>query len=517
MDKAALSARISAEAGHTEFLFYRVSPADEFDWILGAGQEGYEMFCTACGQGFFEPRDRGRPAKRYRRCPRCGAAVVPSRWRDRGKLENVQFAYHVFQRGEGAEVWLRSWQVRMERDFTSQKYDLFEYCRVLFRPGGAHRWTRGRSWCFGVSQWKPVQSIRLKRWHSGYGYTRDDCWAGVTMEEMQGSCLEYAPMDEIMALDLEPVELLGLWCRYPAAEYVWKMGFARFFEDRAHGYGREFARVVNLRATGPDRLFPRLDRGELRLLRRDRARMDLAAIDLYQRLKAAGAADRGAAGMDFAAAVRRSHLDFFALAQRCGAAPKELRRYLQRQAGRREGADIAGAMQELDDYLDQLERLGIRDGTRLPHDLHETHRRLSARERQLRNRPLNAQFRARRRLLRWMRWKHGGLFIRPVDSAEEITREGEQMSNCVAGYAQRHAAGKTVILVLRKCSAPGMSWHTVEIDLETLTCKQCYAAHNQARTPEAAAFMQAYLAHLQEARPGRRKGHKDGRRERSAA
>ena len=50
------------------------------------------------------------------------------------------------------------------------------------------------------------------------------------------------------------------------------------------------------------------------------------------------------------------------------------------------------------------------------------------------------------------------MFIRPVDSAEEITREGEQQSNCVAGYAKRHAEGKTIILVLRKCSAPGESW-----------------------------------------------------------
>ena len=93
------------------------------------------------------------------------------------------------------------------------------------------------------------------------------------------------------------------------------------------------------------------------------------------------------------------------------------------------------------------------------------------------------------------------MFIRPVDSAEEITREGEQQSNCVAGYAKRHAEGKTIILVLRKCSAPGESWHTVEIDPWTLRCRQCYGHGNAPRTPEAAAFMEAYLAHLQEVRP----------------
>ena len=97
------------------------------------------------------------------------------------------------------------------------------------------------------------------------------------------------------------------------------------------------------------------------------------------------------------------------------------------------------------------------------------------------------------------------MFIRPVDSADELTREGEQQHNCVAGYANRHADGKTIILLLRKCSAPCQSWHTVEIDPETLTCRQCYAARNMPREPEAAAFMEAYLEHLQQVRPGKRK------------
>ncbi len=52
-----------------------------------------------------------------------------------------------------------------------------------------------------------------------------------------------------------------------------------------------------------------------------------------------------------------------------------------------------------------------------------------------------------------MRWKYKGMFIRPIDSAEEIVREGEEQNNCVAGYANRHADGKTIIMVLRKNAA----------------------------------------------------------------
>ena len=71
--------------------------------------------------------------------------------------------------------------------------------------------------------------------------------------------------------------------------------------------------------------------------------------------------------------------------------------------------------------------------------------------------------------------------------------------NCVAMYADWHAQGKTVIMLLRRCSAPGTSWHTVEIDPKTLDCLQCYGYKNRKRTPEAAEFMVAYLDHLREA------------------
>ena len=188
--------------------------------------------------------------------------------------------------------------------------------------------------------------------------------------------------------------------------------------------------------------------------------------------------------------------DVAAFSQRCGVTAAELRKYIEKQR-KRSDLELSAVMREFADYQAQLERLAP-NADKLPHDLHEAHARLSARERQLLNREKNEKFRTRRHLLAWMRWKYKGMFIRPVDSAEEIVREGEEMHNCVAGYADRHADGKTIIMVLRKRSEPRKPWHTVEIDPATLECRQCYAAHNHKRTPEAAEFMEKYLDHLRE-------------------
>ena len=495
----ALCGRIDAEITHEEFLFYRCVQSDDLDWILEPHESGYEMFCTACGSRFFQPRDRKNPASKYRQCPKCYTEISPKRWLDRARLSSIQFAYHLFQRGEGADMWLRSFQVTMKKTFECGRYNMFEYGRVLFQPGAAFRWTRGYNSIEGATEWKPVKTLSLPQWISGNGRKYESVFSGISMEEMEGSCLQYVPMDEVMRRFADPVPLLALWVKHPATEYVWKMGFADWLAEKCNGGGRAFRQVCNLRAATPHDLFPQLDKGELKLLRERNCGIALAAQ--YIQYKSLGVVERGAEGLRVTRAIERSCCDLFRIARDCGVRGAALRNYLTRQARRRaDGVDEGDVLRELRDYLEQLNRLGIEGGDLMPHDLHEAHARLSERERRLLNEQQNDAFRARRKLLRWMRWKHGGLFIRPIDSADEIVREGENMRNCVAGYADRHAAGKTIILVLRRCDAPRESWHTVEIDPKTLTCRQCYGYHNTPRSAAAAAFMEAYLAHLKEVR-----------------
>ena len=270
------------------------------------------------------------------------------------------------------------------------------------------------------------------------------------------------------------------------------MGGGRWLRDREQGGGDYFRRLVNLRAKEPKKLFRGLGKADIRLLRNE----TLWTAAEYSRLKRVGAARADAASLAFARAADTAMFDVAAFSQRCGVTAAELRKYIEKQ---RKCSDLglSAVMREFADYQAQMERLAP-NADKLPHDLHEAHARLSERERRLLNRGKNEKFRTRRRLLAWMKWKWCGMFIRPIDSADEIVREGEEQNNCVAGYADRHADGETIIMVLRKCSEPREPWHTVEIDPATLECRQCYAAHNHKRTPEAAEFMDKYLDHLRE-------------------
>lgn len=344
----------------------------------------------------------------------------------------------------------------------------------------------------------PVKQIGMTTWPYGMGNYYPS-YLAIDSDELRGSCLEYSCLNSANYALEDLASYLALYCRYPAAvEHLVKRGFISWLRERENRGGALFQRLINLRADSPKKLFRGLDRADLRMLLDTNASLGSALF--YRELRRAGAGRADKDSVFFAmtaSAVLLEFSQFSALCADFGQTPKKVRKYIERQA-RRADQTLHAALVELRDYREQLDRLGL-DGGRLPPDLHEAHMRLTRREAHLKHHTENAKFRARRHLLRWMKWRHGGCFIRPIDSAEEIVREGEEQNNCVASYAGRHANGKTIIMVLRLCSAPGKSWHTVEIDPKTLGCVQCYAQGNRRRTPEAAEFMEAYIDHLREA------------------
>lgn len=63
-------------------------------------------------------------------------------------------------------------------------------------------------------------------------------------------------------------------------------------------------------------------------------------------------------------------------------------------------------------------------------------------------------------------WESDGFIIRPARCSEEIIAEGNALSHCVGGYAERHMTGKLTICFLRPATAPDSSFITIELDTD---------------------------------------------------
>lgn len=444
--------------------------------------------CSACGQVFAVPDNRR--LKDITVCPKCGAAVAPHRWTvpQRGKRINAFLFYHLF-RGQGRSIWVRSWKVSQWLTAEGAEIDYEPQSIYYFHDNVCQKWR------LGWKEWKEIKSIKDDVWHTTpMCHTAYPSFVGrIDLQTLKGSCLEYSQLDRALTYCLPVIAYLRLYIKYPAVEYLWKARCDRLLVDHLCYRDGYFRKAVNLRAKDFKGLFRGADKAEMKVI------PQLYAKEVYwfHRLYQLGVIRANQEGVDWT----RARMVF------PREVPKEeettLYHYIKRQATRRI-TNLTNTVRDYADYLRQLDRIG--GGTQYPHDLQASHVRLSERERQMVNsQNLQSMFRARRKLWKWAAWQSDGLYIRLVESTNEIVSESEYQHNCVAGYAQSHAAGGTAIFVLRKLEHPKESWHTVELDPETLHVKQCRGYRNADACAEAEEFIAAWVKRLQEIRKERKK------------
>lgn len=502
MDYGALETEILEGVLYDDnYLFYR-SGAPFVEWPSAEEYEpnkSWELYCTHCHTAFYKPKRRGFKPSTLGRCPECGAAVEAKRWMRRAQLE-TRILYYKFQRGTGRDIWLRAYHVR--HNFCpnpgDEHIDFYEVARYRFYDGGAEKWTCTAMFCGHAihTNWTARKCISKTTWYVNqmdFGSEAYPAYIGVIgVETIRGSCLAYSQLDSAMEIELDIPEYLALYCKYPTVEYLWKMGIYHLIEDKLmRCCGKDFQRVVNLRAKNPRGLLRGLTKQEVRYIADNKP--TCAAIADYRKLREKGIVACDPAGWTWAAAITNEIVEHCAAR---GMTHKELRNYIEKQA-KRSRRSVPTVLGDYKDYLRQnIDELGLDTFDLAPHDLNEAHERLSARLRRAAGRKNLAAFRIRRRQLAWLRFAQGNYLIRPIDSPMELVQEGEQQHNCVASYEKRHASGQTAILVLRRRDRPHESWHTVEFNEKDFIVRQLRGIRNAEAAPEAQAFVERWLGHL---------------------
>ena len=158
------------------------------------------------------------------------------------------------------------------------------------------------------------------------------------------------------------------------------------------------------------------------------------------------------------------------------------------------------------DYLDAAARLRYdlsRDDVRMPDDLAERHDCAVAAVQSAEDEASMRRYRVRlERLTAQFSFSADGLCVVVPGSVQDIVREGHILKHCVGGYAARHVEGKVTILFLRKESAPGVPYVTIEMSTENncreLTIRQIHGYRNErdgSRSPAQvhAGFLKTWL------------------------
>lgn len=127
--------------------------------------------------------------------------------------------------------------------FLLEKYTAFEYCRYVFSAAGAKKW----SWQY--DGWALRKNCTFRHWYDMGGGRRDDFWVLPSEQELAASALRYSQLNQAFAVLHDLTGYLALYCKYPAVEYLWKMGFGRWLQehDLPSMSSREIAALVKER------------------------------------------------------------------------------------------------------------------------------------------------------------------------------------------------------------------------------------------------------------------------------
>lgn len=480
------------------YLIWR--PTVAFEPFLDAEEHvGWECYCSACEERFFLEKKKNK-IKSINKCPRCGAEVKSVRYDQRLQM-HAEVMY--MQRGLGTNVFVYLLDARCNFDIENGRDIDLNVLRIWnFDHSAAQEWSYRWEWDRDVphGKWQMLRRCTEPK-AAGYGLLP------IAHETLKGSCLQYAQLETIGEyLDITQVgfdgstggliNYLRTYIRAPrVTEMLIKGGYINLVLEKIGCVNGDVNRLINWRAKDPKRVF----RGGL-------TKTELHALAGKSSVYILTYRDNRKHGVQLAEtslihALLHTTATPDSLHTRYGLDRKRVLKYLRRLHG--------GGMHLNDytDYLRQLATLGnplTADETVFPADFMEAHARASTRERLLKEKENNSitkwQYRYRRRELAKYAFRYKGMFVRAIDSAAEIIGEGEQQSNCVAGYGNRHMNGTTAIFVLRRIDEPRKSWYTVQLNPETLKVIQCRGWHNRERSAEEEKekdeFMQRWTAFL---------------------
>lgn len=157
------------------------------------------------------------------------------------------------------------------------------------------------------------------------------------------------------------------------------------------------------------------------------------------------------------------------------------------------------------DYIGMAEALGVdlsHKSVRFPANCAEAHDQILPRFNQITHEEVDAYFAAAvvpiYAHLRVTQFAQGEYCIVLPQVRSDLITEGQSLNHCVGrdSYYKNHIAGTDMIFFVRRSSAPGKPFFTMEVDMSTYRIKQLYGFGDCTAPPEVRKFAEAFVKKL---------------------
>lgn len=501
-------------------------------------KEGYrECWCTSCREHFFYDFTQrtetpehyeflGKKHNDWTVCPKCGRDVRAKEigrakscrnldeWRrfvcvlPKGKNAVFLACLYATKNYSGIQYGVRSgkdYLVEPEYNIAAMYY-LTPHNARMFKKAWDYTYLGLRDCKFHETKsiHEPFTKTYCYNWSSWdkRGYE----WIG--MERLQGTFLEYAPLDlfreaheelqhRSWRYDLKSgvyecpeVKFLAYCAKYPSIERLLKIDMSDFAMSLL--CGKPMKRYIDWDAKTPKEMF-RMNKAEFAEFRTHYYSMD--DFRVFQNLKEAIPGVR----YDVAGSLCREHGPEAAerlanAVKRHGLSLTRVQNYLKKHTRK---SQVGTKAILWTDYLHFAERLKYdlsRDDVVFPKRLTEAHDNASAAVSKLTDAENFKKYEKRYTALRKKYEFSDGIFEIVIPTGiNDIVAEGKALSHCVGGYASRHVEGKTTILFLREVSSPTHRLVTIAVNEGQKRIAQAHGKRNRALTKEEKAFVDKWF------------------------
>jgi hypothetical protein len=507
-----------------KFVFYRrgyhTPTCGSFgEFIDGEKGKVTDCYCTACHERY---EDGSRKPSEYKHkelgyCTNCGH---PVEFRQMNRGRQSYYVTGNFAIFEGAGDLMRIKCIKAYQRFSSDTSEMepeigwYTVTQYELRPGQAIQYKA--VWNKGKYEWKRKKTGCTEPNFNigGFGYA-DRNYTLINQEAVDHSFLKYLFKGE--HYDYIYITWLCCYAQHPQLEYLLHGGFEylarNYVEARVPEYGKFVTMRYNWRSNDLKKML-RLDRQEIKFLAKEQGRY----YDSYIKFRRDFFKGRNTAEtLKYFENFHSSTKYIREVEDMTGIARKKIMDYALRKQNS-QGTYFFITLYK--DYIEQcieLERDMSTDVVTMPKDMFAAHDRTTEMLRTIRSEKVKVQLAesdAHRRDLEVTDMELGLILRLPYDT-EEIVAEGEKLSHCVGGYADRHAAGKLAILFLRTVGHPGTPYYTMEVsnDLQIVQCRgyRNNSAGNP-KTEEIIEFERRYEEYLNKVKIDRKKAAEKAKR-----
>ncbi|MGM9608986.1 MAG: PcfJ domain-containing protein [Eubacteriales bacterium] len=427
-----------------------------------------------------------------------------------GQSLNYSLCFHFFIQRGSDELFVRDLVIDRIWSETSKllEWKTYEYARYYLAPG------RGD---YYYPSWFSISNRGWDKYDRPQEYHREAELIGDTnLEHTFLKYNSYALYHRANPDDSAYIRYLCYYARYPIIEQLLKAGYGDFVRDLVCS-NKPNKSVIDFTATSVktalkvprEVLKNRFIFGDLRSCEFMRFFAKNKRLGATRAIRKAEFCFRYLIGKPY-------YKDHLTICKLTGENDEKIFSYFLKQSGVSNGRSLPQLYHDYLDYVDMARKVGAfanearfffpRDLMAAHDRISETYYRVEEEKRARADKKAAVKLRAFNASLKRQYAFEGDKYVAVLPRCGlDIVREGRMLSHCVAGYADRHFAGRTVIAFIRRKGDPGVPFFTVEISPKTGEFCQVRGYSNCPPDDSVQAFCDAWQAVIQKRRKKKEK------------